>query len=171
MVSRNHKLRAPKDRQPPNRIAALRKAKDNMSQGDLAKLCNTGTSTIARWEAGDTGVDISQLRLLARALGVKPSEILEDEDMEIRLDAAARATLNSLDDQERDVVLRAATEIGKLVSRLALNRESVALRGDPKVATKLVDVWDQLTATERHRMLGLVEAARQFQPAPAIAAE
>lgn len=96
MVSRNRKLRAAEALQPQNRVAELREAR-GLSQTALADLCRMSKSSIARIEGRETGLDLAAMRIIASALQVKPSELLAEEDVVVRLDPPTRAAMNDLD--------------------------------------------------------------------------
>ena len=50
-----------------------------LTQGELAEKAGVGINTIVRIETGEiTEPRVSTLRKLARALGIKPRELLED---------------------------------------------------------------------------------------------
>jgi len=57
-------------------LANLRGAAD-LKQSDLADAVGVGPSTWSRIEKGESGLSIDQLRLVARALGYTPGQILE----------------------------------------------------------------------------------------------
>ena len=57
-------------------LANLRSAAD-LKQSDLADAVGVGPSTWSRIEKGESGLSIDQLRLVARALGYTPGQILE----------------------------------------------------------------------------------------------
>lgn len=57
-------------------LVKLRTAK-GMKQADLAAAIGLAASTWSRIEKGESGLSIDQLRLVSKALGVKPGLILE----------------------------------------------------------------------------------------------
>ena len=60
-----------------NNISAYRKYK-NLSQTDLAKMIGTSRATVSRWENGTTTPTESEWIMIAEALGVTVSELLEE---------------------------------------------------------------------------------------------
>lgn len=56
-------------------IASLRNTA-GLKQSDLGEIAGVGPSTWSRIEKGESGLSIDQLRLIARALGYTPGEIL-----------------------------------------------------------------------------------------------
>lgn len=57
-------------------IASLRNTA-GLKQSDLGEVAGVGPSTWSRIEKGESGLSIDQLRLIARALGYTPGEILD----------------------------------------------------------------------------------------------
>jgi transcriptional regulator with XRE-family HTH domain len=62
-----------------NRIRLLREQK-NVSQQDLAALCNFEKGNMSRIEAGRTNPTVFTLIKISKALGVKLKDILDIED-------------------------------------------------------------------------------------------
>lgn len=58
------------------RMAELRKRK-KLTQGQLAEQLGVEQPTVQRWESGKREPDLGQLKALAGALGVEPSELLD----------------------------------------------------------------------------------------------
>ena len=54
------------------------RARRGVTQSELAKSAGMSRATIARLEAGERSVDMSQLFLLCEALGVDPGDILNE---------------------------------------------------------------------------------------------
>jgi transcriptional regulator with XRE-family HTH domain len=169
-VSKNRKLRDAVQKQPPNRVAELRQMR-GLSQTDLGTLCRMGKSSIARVENGESGMDLADMRAIARALRVKASELLVESDVEIRLDPGARTALEGLGPEEINMVMQAAAGIARLVKRLSPTR-GAALTGDPETTTRMADMWNEMDIFDQANVLGIVQAARNFRPPPVnIAAE
>ena len=61
-------------------IAELRKEK-GLTQQQLGDLLNLSNKTISKWESGGGSPDLSNLPLLANALGVTADELLRGERM------------------------------------------------------------------------------------------
>jgi len=51
-----------------------------LDQNDLAKALNASQSAYSRIEQGDTTISISQLRVIARRLDIRPSAVLSEAD-------------------------------------------------------------------------------------------
>lgn len=64
------------------RIKEIRE-KRNISQRELAKLCNVDTATMSRMEAGESEPSLKTLRLLAKGLNTTPSALLAKEEVEL----------------------------------------------------------------------------------------
>jgi transcriptional regulator with XRE-family HTH domain len=171
MPGKNRKLRGAIATQPPNRIAELRSSL-GLSQTDLAHRCHMGKSSIARIENGETGMDLADMRIIARALHAKPSELMVKDDVEVRLDVAARSSLEGLGPDEINMVMQAAATIAKLVKRLSPQGGASTLTGDPATSSKMADLWNEMSVSEQSRALGLLETARSFRyDTPVMAAE
>lgn len=66
-------------------IKAKRKSL-GLSAEQLAEQCGVAPSTVYRWENGDTEkIPSGQLKELAKSLGVRPSELIDDEKILIKL--------------------------------------------------------------------------------------
>ena len=61
------------------RVRSLRRARF-LSQEELSELSGVGRATIARLELGQTTPHARTIRTLAKALSVRPSELVEDPD-------------------------------------------------------------------------------------------
>ena len=61
-----------------NRIKELRKLR-KMTQQELAKLIGVSQVQVGRLENGERGLDIADLPIIAKALGVEPYELLPKE--------------------------------------------------------------------------------------------
>lgn len=66
-------------------IKAKRKSL-GLSAEQLAEQCGVAPSTVYRWENGDTEkIPSGQLKVLAQSLGVRPSELIDDEKTLVKL--------------------------------------------------------------------------------------
>lgn len=61
------------------RIKEIRE-KRNISQRELAKMCNVDTATMSRMEAGESEPSLKTLRLLAQGLNTTPSALLAQDE-------------------------------------------------------------------------------------------
>lgn len=52
-----------------------------LTQEDLARKTHITVATVSRIERGERQPRVSTIRKLARALGIKPAELMEDEPM------------------------------------------------------------------------------------------
>ena len=106
-------------------IARLRKQK-GLTQQQLADQINLSNKTISKWESGSGSPDLSNLPLLADALGVSVDELLRGESKQSGSDAEAgtdhmpQKELTSKQKQERALILLAAS-IGAVFGILAYN--------------------------------------------------
>lgn len=63
-----------------------RRKEIGLSAEQLAEMCNVAPSTVYRWESGDTEkIPAGQLKVLARSLHVRPSDLIDDERVYIHL--------------------------------------------------------------------------------------
>ena len=154
----------------PNRLRELRQAA-GLSLEALASQVGATKSQVQRLEVGDTGLDVEWMRRLGKVLGVPPSAFLIDEDAEFRIGPAERglkAALEPYGVEERQMIMRAATEIAKLVRRVAPQQNAVRLDGEPSDAAMLADIWNDMNGEQRHRTLEFIRAAAAFsRPAAA----
>lgn len=61
---------------PPLKVRAVRKAR-GVSQRDLARAVGVAQSTLSRIERGERRVSVDRLVAIARALGVRPSDMMD----------------------------------------------------------------------------------------------
>lgn len=64
------------------RVRSLRDARV-MTQDDLATQSEVGRATIARIEACTVDAQVKTIKKLAKALGVEPTELIEDRPLEL----------------------------------------------------------------------------------------
>jgi transcriptional regulator with XRE-family HTH domain len=150
----------------PNRIHALRNAhRPALSLRDLAQ--RTGgriTHTkLQRIETGATPPDFNDLKIIANALGIRVSGLLNDEDVEVRVDEFGAELLDLLatipNDQRADVLL-AAQHVARAVTGMAASRSAAALRGEPALVDKLAQRWNTLQDSDRSYALDLWNIAK-----------
>lgn len=77
---------------PGNRLRDLRKAA-GLTQTQLADATGVSQPAISQIENGTLSMDIQWMRAFSRVLGVKPADLLEDDDNPDRLDDAERELL------------------------------------------------------------------------------
>lgn len=108
-------------------IAELRK-KQGLTQQQLADKLNLSNKTISKWESGSGSPDISNLPVLAEALGISVDELLKgeinnsetDTYSEAAKDYSSRKELTPEQKKERAIIALAAC-IGAVLGILAYN--------------------------------------------------
>lgn len=108
-------------------IAELRK-KQGLTQQQLADKLNLSNKTISKWESGNGSPDISNLPLLAEALGISVDELLRGKinnsepytDSEAAKDYLSRKELIPGQKKEKVTIVLAAS-IGAVLGILAYN--------------------------------------------------
>lgn len=108
-------------------IAELRK-KQGLTQQQLADELNLSNKTISKWESGLGSPDISNLPVLAEALGISVDELLkgqlnmpeEDTSSDATKDDSSRKELTPKQKKERAIIALAAS-IGAVLGILAYN--------------------------------------------------
>lgn len=150
----------------PNRIQALRQAQSPpWSLRDLEQRTNKRIthSKLHRIETGATAPDFDDLKIIANAFGVRISALLNDQDVELRIDDFGRDLLDLLaevpKDQRADVLL-AARHVARAVTGIAASRSAAALRGEPTLVDQLAERWNTFSEDERPRALDLWNIAR-----------
>lgn len=130
---------------PPNQIAAVRK-RAGLKIDELAEKTGLSTTYIWRMERGERNVSLKNLQKMAEALGVAPSELIEQKPVsDVPILSWVSAGMMARDDVQQDV-------IGEIrMSDLDPRGEWVALRveGDsmdrisPPGSLILVDLTDK----------------------------
>lgn len=108
-------------------IAELRK-KQGLTQQQLADKLNLSNKTISKWESGSGSPDISNLSVLAEALGISVDELLKGEvskpasgkNLDIPKDRSPQKGLTPEQTTARAIVAFAAS-IGAILGILAYN--------------------------------------------------
>ena len=108
-------------------IAELRK-KQGLTQQQLADELNLSNKTISKWESGNGSPDISNLPILAEALGISVDELLKgelnkpeaDTKPDVPKDCLPRKELTPKQKKERAIIALAAC-IGAISGILAYN--------------------------------------------------
>src|SRR5579862_8356273 len=119
-------------KRPPNRILELRTER-GLSEQALADRLGWEKSKVHRLEAGKTDMRLPDMRLLGRVLGVKPSELLIDEDVEYRAgeaDALVKTALAQVAADDRELFLNVCIDLSRIVRRTGTKRGSFALAGN-----------------------------------------
>jgi transcriptional regulator with XRE-family HTH domain len=80
----NVKARPPKPTIPytalVGQVLLRHRGRMELDQNDLAEALNASQSAYSRIEQGDTTISISQLRVIARRLRIRPGDILSEAD-------------------------------------------------------------------------------------------
>lgn len=150
----------------PNRIHALRHTQRPVwSLRDLEQ--RTGKrithTKLHRIETGATPPDFNDLRIIANAFGVRISVLLNDEDMEVRLDEFGGKMLDllaAIPGEQRENVVLAAQHVARAVTGIAATRSAAALLGDPILVDQLANRWNSLDENSRPRALELLNIAQ-----------
>ena len=107
-------------------IAELRK-KQGLTQQQLADKLNLSNKTISKWESGSGSPDISNLPVLADALGISVDELLkgelnnsEEAKAKVTKDYSPKKELSPKEKKERAIIALAAC-IGAILGILAYN--------------------------------------------------
>ena len=108
-------------------IAELRK-QQGLTQQQLADKLNLSNKTISKWESGSGSPDISNLPILADALGVSVDELLRGElsktdavqNNDVSKNDVPKKELTSEEKRERAIIALAAS-LGALLGILAYN--------------------------------------------------
>jgi len=132
---------------PQNRITELRMAA-NMSSAELARRAALKPDHLGKIERGRIPLTHELMRRIAVALDCKPSELLPDEDMEMRLSDTERQWVENLRAAVRDAIRAASEAVGP------------RLEGDPAQASRLAEMWAQMTDGQRDRLLEIATSAR-----------
>jgi transcriptional regulator with XRE-family HTH domain len=89
---------------PPNQIAAVRK-RAGLKIDDLAGKTGLSTAYISRMERGERNVSLKNLRKMAEALGVAPSELIEQRPVsDVPILSWVSAGMMARDDVQQDVI-------------------------------------------------------------------
>ena len=126
----------------PNRIRQLRD-KRNWTVRDLAQRSGIDFSTVNRFERGTQALDLPRMRRLANALQVHTSELLVDDDVELRADDYGRSIMQEIRDIPHDLqadALRAARELARIARGIAARSRA----GNDTTFRPVVETLDQL---------------------------
>jgi transcriptional regulator with XRE-family HTH domain len=148
-----------------NRIAEARD-RLGLKQVDLAARIGVSRGQLANMESGTRKVDLPQLRQIARVLNCSVADLLLPEDIPDRPSPPETAILNELRTiapYEPRAVLAALRGVLE-ACRAAAEAYSAPrmLAGDATLARRLTDNWNTLDDAHRDKVLGLLDAAREF---------
>ena len=143
----------------PNRIRELRENRQ-LALRDLANLAGMDVNKIHRLETGGIKLDHDSMRRVAKGLGVKPSALLPDEDVELRADeltAAMFKELAAIPEEERLNFLQMAQGMVRLARGMAAS--GTALEGPADQVAQLTASWNGFRPEDRERALGILRLA------------
>lgn len=143
----------------PNRIRELR---GKRSLDWLAERSGLSRNSINLMERGEQELTLEKMRLLAPALGIRPSELLNDEDVELRAGPEAQAFLRTLSEvpvEARGSLADAAMALVKLSHQLALRETDQYFSGDADHVSQLATLWNAMGAEQKTRTISLLQAS------------
>lgn len=144
-----------------NHIAALRH-KRGWSLNDLARAAGTTKAQIQKLERGERRLSLEWLERIARALGVKVSELLPESEVACRHSEAEREVLAALSLVNRDQQVLIAQLIKDLVTvTLKLSQQANAPPGTPELDAQLMRRWALLDDAQRSWALKMLDLARE----------
>jgi transcriptional regulator with XRE-family HTH domain len=148
-----------------NRIAEVRERR-GLKQVQLAESMGISRGQLANMESGTRKVDLPQLRQIARILDCSVADLLLPDDAPDRpneQEAAMLAELRAAPDYEPRAVLAALRGVLD-ACRAAMAAYAVpkALAGETGLVRRLADSWNQMDDPARSKVLGVLDAAREF---------
>lgn len=155
----------------PNRIQEWR-ISSGLSFRQIAATCEPPTTAaqIQKLERGERQLDLIWMRRIAKAFAIKPSELLNAEDVECRLSVSEAALLDemrSIQDSDPMLLMAAVKAVLRAMVHLRETADVKAkLPGDPAIAGQLADIWADLDDTQRSRAIELVQMSRNFTAGP-----
>lgn len=147
--------------QAPNRIRELREDR-GWSLRDLEARCRINFNTLARLETGASPLDYDKMRRISAAFQMPVSALLNDEDVEFRLDetgAEIKRILSDIPYGEQAATLQVARELVRIVVATAAQRSAAALRGTSHQIGELAEMWNGFGEEQRSRALDLLKVA------------
>lgn len=154
----------------PNRIRELR---GDRSLDWLAEQSGVARNSINQIERGMAELTLDKMRKLAPALGVRPSALLNDEDVELRLGPHSKMLMEALREipaADHPSLAWAAAAIIKIAKQMALKNTNNYFDGEPEQVGHLSSLWNSMTPESRARAItmldatGFGETARRFSP-------
>lgn len=144
-----------------NRIREFREAR-GWSERELAKRSGLNFNTIHRLEHGVVSLNVQHMRVLARAFDVKPSQLLNYDDVEVRADEVGIGLVQELEripESDRAAVLTMSRELVRIVRNTATAWSTGALEGAPEQIGQLADIWNGLDDQRRDRAIALLRVS------------
>jgi transcriptional regulator with XRE-family HTH domain len=150
------------EEQLPNRIRDLRDAK-HLSLRDLAERSGVAHSKLHRLEIGQTPLTLDRdARKIAEALDVRFSGLLNDDDVELRVDETSSALISAVQEipvDHRHDAVKAAAAIVRIARTIAA-QSTGALKGDHEEIGQLAESWNEFRPEQRREALQLWRLAR-----------
>lgn len=140
----------------PNRIRELRGTR---SLDWLSEQSGVSRNSINQIERGFAELTLEKMRKLAPALGVRPSALLNDEDVELRLGPESEALLETMREipaGDHPTVVLAAAAIIKIAKQMALKNTKTYFDGDADQVGHLSVLWNSMTTESRERAISIL---------------
>jgi len=150
----------------PNRIRKLRDAR-GISLEVLAEASGVARNSINQIERGRAELTLPKMRAIAKALGVAPSMLLNDEDVECRAGgplAAVLETLRPLPEPEAALIAQIAQTLLGIARSLTARGQGIAFEGDAVEVAALAKRWNLMSDAERNRAITLLSASGLGDP-------
>lgn len=144
----------------PNRIKELRTAR-GLSLSDLEDRCGVSRNSINLIENGDAELTLDKMRRIGKALGVSPSALLNEDDVEFRPGGELQAALDILKEAPSDFytpIARAARTIIDLSKAIGSRTSHMPLLGENEEVASLAEIWNSMIPDERSRVLKMLTA-------------
>lgn len=144
----------------PNRIFELRAAQ-GMSLDVLHERSGVARNSINLMEQGKQELTLEKMRLLSKALGVAPTALLNDADVEFRPSPETQPLLDILKGLPKEMMAdmtRAAASVVGLARNLAARTSAANLEGDQDLVAEMADLWNSMDDAERRRTMKMLSA-------------
>jgi transcriptional regulator with XRE-family HTH domain len=145
----------------PNRIRELREDR-GWSLRDLEQRCKINFNTLSRLETGASPLDYDKMKRISAAFQLPASALLNDEDVEFRLDETGtefKRVLSDIPYGEQAATLQVARDLVRIVVATAAQRSAGALRGEARQVGALADIWNGFGEEQRDRALDILKVA------------
>lgn len=153
------------DLPPLHRIKELREER-GMSQLALATAAGLDKAAMSRIEKGKTHLNVPTMRQIAKALDLRPGDLLLDEDRSVGssgVDAELLSIAHQMPPEERSRLIELAREMLALITRL-LARGATGLTGNHDQIEAIVRFWNDGDDSDRSNVLSLMDSAQRFRP-------
>ena len=124
-----------------DKIQFLRKSR-NLTQEQLAELCEVTRQSVAKWETGDCFPEISKLLVLSSYFGVPTDNLLKDEldiDSTVRVSSCGKKNNVDLTDcLFQGVLIKESIDDDSVIDRIIVHKTEIwNVGGSPKYWTAL----------------------------------